>query len=729
VPPSARLPRRRARRFPIAPDQAGSVTSGERRALQRSDRLFGVFAWMWTPAILVLVAVEAITLGPDDRLRLIALTLGAASAAAMGALSVGRVPGAVGFGLVSAILDVVALAVALNTTTGNDAAIFLPFMGSVLLIPFVSGRRLGLAFAANWTLGVGASSAVFLLGSLRGFAGTEPPAVNIGTAAVMSGIGYGVLWWAGDRLAKALRAVRDAEERAVAAEAESRQAAHAREALIASSPVATFSLDADQRVVTWNAAAERLLGWSAAQVIGQSWRSLVPAEEAAAMEVRISRTRAGEIVWGERARWSRRDGSAAVVDLYLAAQHEPGDKLAALVGQLVDVAEREVLHARMAEVARLEALGQLAGGIAHDFNNLLTAVGGYAELLRTDASLDAARQADVDQIVGATHRGANLVRQLLAFSRSQPAADRVVELGRLLVGLETMFQRLIGAEVAIEIRVPSEPMLTRIDPAQAEQVVMNLAVNARDAMPQGGRLAISAGFVEVGAAGDDLVAGVDAGPYVEVTVADTGTGMDADTLARIFEPFFTTKPAGAGTGLGLATAFGIVRGCGGAIWAESTPGSGTTFHVLLPRVEAAPAGADGPAAAARPADEGHGETILVVDDEEPVREFVGRALVRLGYRVLAAESPPKALLLAASHHGEIDLLVTDVVMPEMRGPTLAASVHASRPSIRTLYMSGYTSDRAMLSQDPATRGTFIAKPFRVTELARAVREALDGPAR
>ena len=704
------------------PDGRSALHEDERRELAESNRLFGLFSRVWAPALGVLILVEAIVLPPAQRGSLVMATVATVGAVVLSALSFRRVSAFRLLILVAVLLDAVAIMTAATTASGNDAAIFLPFLGSVLLMPFLEGRRLALAFSSAWLVGMIAAAIAYGLGPLSTMPDAEPFVVNAGAAALQTGIGYALLWWARDRLTGALRAAHAAEVRAHVAEREARRREHAMEALIASSPVPTFSLDRSA-IRTWNTAASRLLGWTAEEMVGRPWQMLVADDEIDATESRIGRALAGEVVAGERTRWRRRDGSSALVEMYLAIEEATGEGPACVVGQLIDLAEREALQGRMAEIARLEAVGQLAGGIAHDFNNLLTGITGYAELLHDDVGLDGQRRRDVREILLAGRRGANLVRQLLTFSRRQPFAPTVVDFGGLVVSLEPMLRRLIGAEVAIEIAPIPGSLHVSADPAQLEQVVMNLVVNARDAMASGGRLAIRLASTEVCPAESERSMVLQPGPHVEMTVSDTGHGMDQATLARIFEPFFTTKSAGNGTGLGLATTYGIVRASGGEIWAVSAPGAGTTFHVLLPRVSA-PAGALEPVAA-DPAPEGGRETVLVVDDEPAVREFVRRALERLGYRVLVADGPAQALERADDGAGHIDLVVTDVVMPEMRGPALAERLRAARPEIRTLYMSGYAADRAVAPGEPPMGDAFLPKPFRAADLAHAVRDILD----
>ena len=386
-----------------------------------------------------------------------------------------------------------------------------------------------------------------------------------------------------------------------------------------------------------------------------------------------------------------------------------------------DISERKQLEEQLRQGQRLEAIGRLAGGVAHDFNNLLTVISGYADVLLEGR--DRASEPELDQIAAAAERAAILTRQLLAFSRRQVLQPRVLQLNDVVDGLTPMLSRLIGEDV--ELVATLAPSLDSVlaDPNQLEQVLVNLAVNARDAMPEGGLLTIRTANVELD---DEYVAQhADAvvGPHVMLSVSDTGVGMDSETLSHIFEPFFTTKPLGVGTGLGLSTVYGIVRQSGGSVWAYSEPGHGTTFKALLPRAES-PATAEAPRTP-EPAAANGSETILLAEDEESVRQLTARILERLGYEVIAAETATEALRIAEENGRKIDLLLTDLVMPELSGTALAERVRKLLPGIRVLFMSGY-SDEVVTRNGTLTPGSaFLEKPFSGNELAAKVRETLD----
>jgi signal transduction histidine kinase/CheY-like chemotaxis protein len=387
-------------------------------------------------------------------------------------------------------------------------------------------------------------------------------------------------------------------------------------------------------------------------------------------------------------------------------------------------AEHSALEDQLLQSQKMEAVGRLAGGVAHDFNNLLTVILGYNEMLRDQVRLDATALEFADEVRRAAERASALTNQLLAFSRRQVAVPRVVDLNEIVRGIDKMLQRIIGEDIQLEARLSPSIPAVKVDPSHIDQVIMNLAVNSRDAMPKGGKLTIETAAVELTGEYADRHIGVPAGHYVMLAVSDTGSGMDAVTRARLFEPFFTTKEKGKGTGLGLSIVYGIVKQNGGEILVYSEPGRGTAFKIYLPAVMAAaePLLRDGERAIAAPAT----ETILLVEDDPQVRSLTRTMLARIGYRVLEAESADQALQIAAAHEGPLHLLLTDVVMPRMSGTDLARNVLAARPAVRVLYMSGYTDngviDQGMLAADTP----FIQKPFTSAGLRRKVREVLGG---
>ena len=404
------------------------------------------------------------------------------------------------------------------------------------------------------------------------------------------------------------------------------------------------------------------------------------------------------------------------------AERRPESGGLELYGLATDVTERRSLEQQLVQSQKMEAIGRLAGGIAHDFNNLLTAILGYARFAKAGLPEGSQVQEDVHQIELAGDRAAALTGQLLAYARRQIVAPRIADVNELVGRMQRMLRRLIGEDVALDLACAPGLWPTRIDAGQFEQVLLNLVVNARDAMPAGGRILIGTRNEHFDAASVRNRPEMLPGDYVVLSVTDSGVGMDAGTLARIFEPFFTTKEQGKGTGLGLAVCYGIVRQAGGHIWAASEPGKGSTFTVLLPRSEfEAEVGESGPEET--PA--GGRETILVVEDEPAVRSLVSRTLASLGYNVLEAATGGEALGIAQRHTGAIDVLVSDVVMPEMNGPAVAQAVTAARPGVRVLFMSGYT-EAAIQAENLGTPGAvLLTKPFDPDVLGRAVRSALD----
>jgi two-component system cell cycle sensor histidine kinase/response regulator CckA len=394
-------------------------------------------------------------------------------------------------------------------------------------------------------------------------------------------------------------------------------------------------------------------------------------------------------------------------------------------GILEDITERKQLEEQLRQSQKMEAVGRLAGGVAHDFNNLLTIISGYSDLLLDTLPGQERSRAHVEEIRKAGTRAATLTRQLLAFSRSQVLAPQVLDLNAVVTNVDKMLRRLIGEDVDLVAILGEKLGSVRADPGQIEQVIMNLAVNARDAMPQGGKLTIETSNASLDAAYARTHATVVPGEYVMLAVSDTGIGMDAHTQAHIFEPFFTTKEKGKGTGLGLATVYGIIKQSGGYIWVYSEPGMGATFKIYLPRVEKSSPEAGGGKAAESPA-KGH-ETILLVEDEPALRAMVRSVLESKGYKVLEARHGEDALVVTELHRGPIDLLLTDVVMPGMSGRELAEHLVSANPKTKVLYMSGYTDDaivhHGVLGSDMA----FLQKPFSPDSVVRKVREVLDAP--
>jgi two-component system, cell cycle sensor histidine kinase and response regulator CckA len=466
----------------------------------------------------------------------------------------------------------------------------------------------------------------------------------------------------------------------------------------------------------------RLLGLEEHRLLGTSIDELLHPEDAV-LEGWEHMLRGETRTVDLETRWRRPDGKPLWMYLNASLVQDTAGEPLYLLLYLRDITERKSLEDQLRQAQKMEAVGQLAGGIAHDFNNLLTAILGSTELLLSDTPPGDPRREDVQEISRSAHRAAALVRQLLAYSRKQVLQPRRVDLNAIVRDMGTMLRRVVGEP--IELRLDLDPGLGHVtaDPGQLEQVIANLGVNARDAMPRGGTLTITTANVTgrgVTAAADEGLPA--AGPLVSLAVTDTGIGMDDQVRGRLFEPFFTTKELGRGTGLGLATVYGIVRQSGGHIQVRSRPGEGSSFTVYLPRAEA-PRPARGALAAAAPVS-GGSETVLVAEDEEAVRHLVCRVLRAKGYRVLEARHAEAALELAAAATEPIDLLVSDLVMPGLGGRALADRLLGVRPGLRVLFITGYAAEAVeRQGRLPAGHG-LLEKPFTADQLAHKVREAL-----
>ncbi len=489
-------------------------------------------------------------------------------------------------------------------------------------------------------------------------------------------------------------------------------------AIVQSSPLAIYTIGPEGTVLTWNAAAERLYGWRTDEVLG---RALPTSPEGEQLVLRNTAL-AGQAMTGLEVVRKRKDGSSITINLSLAPLHGPGGSPVGVLAIAADLTALRQLEVQYRQSQKVEAVGQLAGGIAHDFNNILTAILSTTQLLLKELPRDAnTSRRDVEEIAGSARRAAGLTRQLLAFSRRQILELKALDLNALIRNQERMLRRVIVAHVELRTTLADELGTVRADAGQVEQVLMNLVVNARDAMPVGGVITVATANVEFERPQVLHHVPVPGGRYVQLAVSDTGVGMDAETKAHLFEPFFTTKELGKGTGLGLATVYGIVKQTGGYIWAESAPNQGATFAILLPRVEEPAVQPALPSLA--PSLNGK-ETILLVEDQAEVLRVMRRGLEALGYTVLAAKGGPEALSLAGRHEGRIDLLVTDVVMPGMNGRDLALGLTATRPETKVLYVSGYP-DHSIVHQGLLTPGlAFLQKPFAPDALARKIREVL-----
>jgi two-component system, cell cycle sensor histidine kinase and response regulator CckA len=505
--------------------------------------------------------------------------------------------------------------------------------------------------------------------------------------------------------------------RRTAAALETERAAARYQMLFEASPLPMWVYDAETfAFLAVNDAAIRHYGYSRDEFLAMTIRDIRPADDVARL-LRDVESRGGPGshhpgTW----RHVTKDGRQIDVEITAGRIELEGRRAALVLAN--DVSDRARLERRLTEAEKMEAVGRLAGGVAHDFNNLLTVIGGYAEIL---LARDGERE-ELQEIARAAQQASALTRQLLAFSRRQVLHPRVLDLNQVIAGMEGMLRRIIGDDVAVGVRLADGLAPVEADQAQIERVIVNLAANARDAMPGGGALTIETANVDldqaqVAAHGEGVP-----GPHVMLAVSDTGCGMDDEVRRHLFEPFYTTKPAGDGTGLGLATVFGVVKQSGGSIYVYSEPGRGTTFKIYLPASaeRVTPADEELDRVGARGS-----ETIMIVEDDAGVRELARMMLESNGYEVLAVEDPEEAARVCESTH--VDLLLTDVVMPVMSGRVLAERLELVAPHLRVLFMSGY-SDEAVVRHGQLTAGAaFLEKPFTERALARKVREVLDAP--
>jgi len=494
-------------------------------------------------------------------------------------------------------------------------------------------------------------------------------------------------------------------------------------ALVENSNDAIIGKTLDGIITHWNSGAQRIYGYSAAEIIGKSVSILFPSGGSSEIIEMMEKIKGGERVVTSDTIRVRHDGKEIHVALTLSPIKDSGGQVFGVSTVARDVTENKRLEAMFRQSQKMEAVGQLAGGVAHDFNNLLGVILGYSELLLDRMSPSDPERKSIEEIQKASERGALLTRQLLAFSRKQVLEPKVLDLNAVVKGMEKMLHRIIGEHM--ESLVVLNPALGRVraDSGQLEQVILNLVVNARDAMLQGGKLTIETANVQLDAEYAAQHPSTVPGPHVMVSVSDTGCGMDEKTKAHIFEPFFSTKDSGKGTGLGLSTVYGIVKQSEGSIWVYSEVGIGTTFKVYLPRVDMALDIA--PASDKFEKPKGGSQTILIVEDDGALLHVAHRSLEERGYAILTAQSPADAINICESHLGPIDLMVTDVVMPGMNGTQLATRLSALRPEMKVLYVSGYTDDTIVRHGVLEPGVAFLQKPFSARTLARKVGEVLS----
>ncbi len=494
-------------------------------------------------------------------------------------------------------------------------------------------------------------------------------------------------------------------------------------AVLESSDDAIIGSTLDGIVTHWNSGAQRIYGYPAAKIVGKSMKLLFSSDHAIEMTEAMEKVKRGERVEESDAMCveRRREKRVQVALIHAPIKNAEG-QVVGVSTVAHDVTESRRLEEMLRQAQKMEAVGRLAGGVAHDFNNLLGVILGYTELVLQRLGPNDPQRKDIEEIQKAGERAALLTCQLLTFSRKQVLQPIVLDLNAVVVAAEKMLRRLIGENIELLVLLSPDVCRVKADPGQLEQIIMNLAVNSRDAMPAGGKLTFETSNVELDEKYAALHASTRPGLHAMLAVTDTGCGMDAKTKAHIFEPFFTTKDFGKGTGLGLATVFGIVKQSGGSVWVYTEPGIGTTFKIYLPCADSACEIAS-PSYKVEKVGRGS-RTILVVEDDVALLQVTHRSLEEVGYAILAARSPVEAIQISASHQGPIHLMVTDVIMPGLSGPQLASQISALRPEMKVLYVSGYTDDTIVHHGVLEPGLAFLQKPFSPKALARKVGEVL-----
>lgn len=484
---------------------------------------------------------------------------------------------------------------------------------------------------------------------------------------------------------------------------------------------AVIVTDLRGRVIYWNGAASRLYGFTAEEMLGQPLTSRFPLSLRPEVERILQEIIAGADWSGEYEDF-RKDGSRVWVDLRITPIADATGKPMAILGLARDISQRRLLQEQLRQAQKMEAVGQLAGGIAHDFNNLLTIINGYSEMVLDALPAHEPLRELIAEIRAAGERSATLTRQLLAFSRKQVLTPRLLDLNQVLRDTEKLLKRTVEESVTVTLRLAEGLPPIQADPGQIEQVLLNLAVNARDAMPLGGELLLETCLAPQAA---DARSAGPAPAQVLLRVRDTGCGMTEEVRRHIFEPFFTTKEPGKGTGLGLAVVHGIVQQSGGRIEVQSSPGLGTTFEIAFPAADGTQRPEEAPRSPGLDENTLGTETILVVEDDPALRRLIAQALCKQGYRVLLAEGPVQAVGLCDTHAGQIDLVLTDLVLPDLNGYRLATLLQAQWPEMKVLYMSGHTDDVVVRKEVLEAGLPFLSKPFSPSMLCRKVRSVLD----
>jgi two-component system cell cycle sensor histidine kinase/response regulator CckA len=588
----------------------------------------------------------------------------------------------------------------------------------VIFVTFWAGLWSGLASAAIVT------GYVFVAPQIQGSALYQIDRVN--ERAIAAGV---ILGFFAALIGVIQGKLRNARIREWDAETRLQQSEELRASVVDASMDAIVVIDAEGVITLWSKSAEELFGWTASEVIGKRLsETIVPPEYREQHEQGLKNLRDGGPgrIFGTRLELAalRKDGKEFAVELSVVPHRSEG--VTVYVGFLRDITMQRRIQHELISTQKLESVGQLAGGVAHDFNNVLSVIVGVAELAKRKLMPGDPVQEDLDQILEAATKSAQINAQLLAFARKQVTTPKVVSLNEVVNGIRPMFSSLIAEHIELTFSLDPELWDVKVDPGQIEQVLTNLAINARDAMPNGGKLMFETRNVSVEPDDELPVPDILPGDYATLSVTDTGIGIAPENLERVFEPFFTTK-ADKGTGLGLASSYGIVKKAGGRIGVYSEPGHGTMFRVYLPRtLESLVAAAQ---RTERPAVARGTETILVAEDNAQVRAVVAQSLRLFGYTVLVAESGEEALHVAGAHGVAIDMLVTDLIMPRMGGVELASRLRAEIPDLRVLFLSGYTEEAVTEKGVSGVEGAFLQKPVLPTELGAKVRELLDAPSR
>ncbi len=495
--------------------------------------------------------------------------------------------------------------------------------------------------------------------------------------------------------------------------------------IVANTPIGIMYLDKTGIIIYENPAMAKMMhvpDGETSQVIGKRFQNIPNVREAGA-HVLVDKILAGEVIKNVEIKYKSIYGHRLILQVHGAPRKGATDEIIGAIIMCEDITQYKKLEVQFHHAQKMEAIGRLAGSVAHDFNNLLTVIYGQAELALMELGETGPIQKNIYQILSTTDRAADLIRQLLAFSRKQVIEPRFINLNNALVGMEQMLQRLIGEDVELKFLMEPDLGMVKADPSQIDQIIINLAVNARDAMPEGGKLTIETLNIELDKPFAETLPGSAPGPYVQLSVSDTGHGMNQEIMAHIFEPFFTTKSKEKGSGLGLSTVYGIVKQSSGFISCYSEEGHGTTFKIYFPRVtgevEKVRVGTKETNALSGK------ETILVVEDESAVRNLAVAALHQFGYKVLEAGSGTDALLLCRNLEKPVDLILTDVIMPNMSGPELVQHIRSTWKNVKVLYMSGYTENTITRHGTLKAGVEYISKPFRPQELVITVRKVLD----